>query len=152
MENKNQKPKHLLVCKILGVAILVTAITLIILANTACAEEIVLGDWHTGDTAPNMGMLGLGTFLIPASIVMLFIGFHAEISKMAVKSAKYTQNQNKEDLTDIANTNAEIMGGAITSATKAIKKGIENTKYCIHCGAEIDASANFCSKCGKEVK
>lgn len=26
-----------------------------------------------------------------------------------------------------------------------------NKKYCVHCGAQIDADSNFCTKCGKQV-
>lgn len=150
--DKNQKPKHFLICKILGIVLIILAITLMILANTACAEEVVLGDWHTGDKSPNMGMLAFGGFMIPLSFILLAIGFNPEISKMAVKSAKYTQSQNKEDLTDIANTSADITSEATTKTFRAIKRGLKDTKYCNHCGTEIDINSKFCKNCGKEVE
>ena len=84
------------------------------------------------------------------STPFFFLGFRPEITKMATKSAKYIQDENKEDLKDIVDTTADIAGDAITKTTKAIKKGLKDTKFCKHCGAEIDADSKFCSSCGKE--
>jgi uncharacterized membrane protein YvbJ len=85
------------------------------------------------------------------SIPVFVMGFRVELSKMMTKSAKYIQEENKEDLKDIASTTADIASDAITKTTKAIKKGVKGTKFCKHCGAEIDEDSKFCSKCGKEL-
>ena len=59
-------------------------------------------------------------------------------------------SEKKGDLTDIADTGADIASGAIKKTVKAIKEGLKDTKFCKHCGAEIDANSVFCNKCGKE--
>jgi predicted amidophosphoribosyltransferase len=41
------------------------------------------------------------------------------------------------------------MSEAITKTTQAVNKGLDQTKFCKHCGAEIDEDSAFCSKCGK---
>lgn len=152
MEDKNNKPKHFLICKILGAFLIVTGITLIILANTVCAEEVVLGDWNTGETSANFALLALGGFMIPISFALLAIGFTPEITKMSVKSKKYIQAENKEDLTNIVDNTADITSGAITKTTQAIKKGLRDTMFCSECGAEIDVSSKYCNHCGKKVE
>ena len=78
------------------------------------------------------------------------IGFRPEIAKMSTKSAKYIQQENKEDFRDIANSAADIASEAITKTTTAIKKGLEDKIFCKHCGEKIDSDSKFCSKCGKE--
>ena len=44
------------------------------------------------------------------------------------------------------------MGNAAKEITQGIKEGLsENeTVYCKHCGAQIDADSSFCKKCGKQ--
>ena len=64
--------------------------------------------------------------------------------------SKEIQIQHKEDLTSIANKSADISSEAITKTTRAIKKGIKDTKFCKHCGAEIDSDSTFCKSCGKK--
>ena len=92
----------------------------------------------------------MSTFGLFLTVAFLATGFRPEITKMTTKSARYIQQENKEDLTGIANTTADIASGAITKTTRAIKKGIKDTKFCKHCGAEIDADSKFCNNCGGE--
>jgi hypothetical protein len=94
----------------------------------------------------------IGGFLFPVGIFLcalgFFLGFKSEIAKMHIQSSKYIQQENKEDLKDIANTSAEISSEAITTITKAVKEGTKDKKFCKYCGAEIDGDSVFCSKCG----
>ena len=70
---------------------------------------------------------------------------------MMTKSARYIQQQNKDDLKDIVDTTADIASDGITKTTKAIKKGLSANKiYCKHCGAQIDADSKFCNQCGEK--
>lgn len=138
MENK--KPKHYLVLKIVGFIFIAVAIAGIVLTCT-------MGD--DMDMFKISGIMVCFGFFI--GIVCLVAGFHPEMAKLATKSAKYIQQQNKTDLTDISNTSAEINSNAITKTAKAVKKGLsEDTKFCVYCGEEIPESAVFCSKCGEK--
>ena len=58
--------------------------------------------------------------------------------------------ENKDDLKHIADNTADIVNEALTKTAEAFKNGIKDTKFCKHCGAQIDADSKFCSKCGKE--
>lgn len=72
------------------------------------------------------------------------------LSKTMIGIQKDVQEENKESLTSIASTSADINSEAITKKAKAVKKGLKDTKFCKNCGKEIDADSNFCSKCGCE--
>ena len=73
-----------------------------------------------------------------------------ELSKTSIRTQKYIQNENKEDLTDIANTVAEINANAVTTISRVTAQGFthENTIFCKECGAKIDADSKFCRHCG----
>ena len=135
------KPKHFLIFKILGFVFLFIA--------GFGFYKLFTG---FGDFESNNYMIGM--FLLPVGIIAtvagIFVGFGPEIAKMKARNAKYIQQEIKGDLTDIANTNAEINSGAITTTTQAVKKGLSDNKFCKYCGAEIDADSVFCNKCGKE--
>ena len=90
----------------------------------------------------------IGTMATSLGIV---IGFGPEIAKARVKTARYIQEENKDDLTAIASNSAEITKDAVTTTADAIREGMQATKYCKHCGAQIDADAKFCTACGKEL-
>ena len=67
-----------------------------------------------------------------------------------IKATKYMVDETKDDLTHLANVGADISSEAITKTTRAIKKGLSDTKFCKHCGTEIDVDSKFCNSCGKE--
>ena len=142
---KNKKPKIFLVLKIIAPIMLIGGIILIILGTTVFAESF--GD---GFTSPNFALLAPGLFLTTFSLPCFFSAFEPKIHKTLIETQRYIQEENKEALTDIANTRADIHGEALTKTASSIKKGLRNTKYCKHCGAEIDADSKFCSNCGKE--
>lgn len=137
----NKKPKHLLVLKALGFVSIAVAIAGFALAFIGF-----------GDFEHNYFMLGgimstVGTFV---GILCLVSGFRPEITKLSTKTAKYIQEDNKEDLTDISDNNAEIMSGAVRKTAEAVKQGLAETRFCKYCGEKIDVDSVFCSKCGKK--
>lgn len=138
---ENKKPIHFLIFKILGFVFALVSIFGFILVFKGF-----------GDAESNKFMIGgfMSTFGLFLTSVFLVNGFKPEIAKMHAKSTKYIQQENKQNLTDIANTTADISGEAITKTTRAIKKGLRDTKFCKHCGAEIDADSKFCNSCGGE--
>lgn len=138
----NNQPRHFLIFKIVGVVGIVVAVTGIILT--------IVG---FGDFESSKFIIGifLGTFGMMAAGMGLTMGFSPEIAKFKAKSARYIQEENKEDLTAIANNAAEIMSDAVSKTSGAITNGIQKTMFCKHCGAKIDADSTFCSQCGKEL-
>lgn len=137
----NNKPKHFIILKIIGLIGIILAII-----------GFVLTFVGFGDFESNNFMIGgfLTTFGLFIGISCLIIGFRPEITKMSAKSAKYIQQENKEDFRDIANNTAEIASEAITKTTTAIKKGLDDKIFCKYCGEKIDSDSKFCNKCGKE--
>ena len=141
--NKTKEPKHFLTFRIIGFCSLAVGIILIILGCVVFRMPFGNG------TTENFALLVPGMFLTVSCAPCLFIGFAPKISKMQVESAKYMQQSNKDDLTDIANTSADISSEAISKSAKAIKSGLNETKFCKHCGAKIDIDSKFCKDCGK---
>lgn len=69
-----------------------------------------------------------------------------------VKATKYMLDESVGDLTDISNKSAKIREQGIEMTMRAVKRGLEDeTVYCKHCGASIDADSKFCKACGKEL-
>ena len=137
----NNKPKHFIIFKIIGLIGIILAII-----------GFVLTFVGFGDFESNNFMIGgfLTIFGMFIGIPCLIIGFRPEITKMSAKSAKYIQQENKEDFRDIASNTAEIASEAITKTTTAIKKGLDDKIFCKYCGEKIDSDSKFCNKCGKE--
>ena len=105
-----------------------------------------------GDFETNNFMIGgiLASFGLFIGVTGLIFGFIPEISKLTTKTTKNIQQENKEDLFDIASNAADIMSDAIKKTTKSVKNGIVDKKFCKHCGENIDLGSKFCNKCGKE--
>ena len=140
MENK--KPRHYLILKIVGFVFVVVAIAGIVLTITG------FGDFENNNFMIGGFMTCIGFFV---GVSCLIFGFGPEMSRLATKSAKYIQQQNKDDLIDISNTNADIASGAVVKTAKAVKEGLkEENKFCIYCGESIPNDAKFCSKCGEK--
>ena len=78
----------------------------------------------------------IGAFVGPISlfvgITMILLGFRPEMARMVARSTKYIQQQNKEEIKDIMNTQAEIASDAISTTAKAVKNGVDDTKFCRH--------------------
>jgi len=64
---------------------------------------------------------------------------------------KYMVDENKDDLTHLSTTNANISKEGMKITAQAIKEGFaEDSVYCKHCGVSIDSDSKFCKNCGKE--
>lgn len=141
MSDKNQKPKHLFAFKVIGfIGIGVAIIGFIMLISGFRSFEptsFMLGGFMTS----------IGMF---AGFLGLTFGFRPEIIKLSTKTAKYVQEENKEDLTDMADTGAEIISGAVKKVASSVSDGMRKSKFCKHCGAKIDEDSRYCSQCGKE--
>ena len=136
-----KKPKHFLVLKLIGFLGLALSVVGFILVITGFGEfennNFIIGGF-------------LSCFGLFIGVSCLIYGFSPELSKMRVQSARYIQSQNKDELSDMVSTAADISSDAITTVAKAVKEGLEDTMYCKHCGAKIDADSKFCNKCGKD--
>ena len=106
------------------------------------------GQFNDNSFLVGMLMMPFGLFL---GFTGLTIGFRPEMTKHSIKTAKYIQEDNKEDLKEMLSTTAEIHSEAVTTTAKAIKAGMTDTMYCKHCGQKIDADSKFCKHCGKEL-
>lgn len=139
---KNNKPKFFLVLKIVSACMLVIGVVLVILGTTK---------FKTEEGLLNPALFAPGIILLSFSIPCFVFGFLPEIQKLGVKTIKYMQDANKEDLKDISTQSASIRSEAIKSVSKSIKEGIKDTMYCKECGAVIDVDSKFCKECGKKV-
>ena len=72
--------------------------------------------------------------------------------EIGVKTAKGVLDENEEDIRHVVGKTADISKDAITTTTRAIKKGLteEESVYCKHCGESIDSDSTFCKACGKK--
>ena len=112
---------------------------------------VILAITGFGDFESNNFMIGgfLATFGFFIGISCTVIGFLPEMSKMTVQTQKYIQNENKEDLKEIADTAAEIHAEAVTTIAHAAAEGFsQNTVFCKECGEKIDSDSKFCRHCG----
>ena len=139
--SNNNKPKCFIIFKIVGFIGIILAIA-----------GFVLTFVGFGEFESNNFMIGglMATFGLFIGVSGWVIGFRPEITKASTQSIKYIQQENKEDLKDIASTAAEIASEAITKTATAIKTGLDDKMFCKHCGEKIDSDSKFCNKCGKE--
>ena len=137
-----KEPKHLLILKIVGfVGLLVGIFGFIMLFSG-------FGDFESNKFLVGMFLGPIGFFI---GISCLIIGFGPDIAKMTTKTIKYIQEENKEDLKDIALTSSDITYDAVKTTTEAIKSGLEDTVFCKYCGNKIDKDSKFCKYCGKNL-
>ena len=136
------RPRHFWIFKIIGVIGAVATVTGMVLTVAGFV-----------DFESNNFMIG--SFVAVIGVMMtalgIAIGFGPEIAKARAKTLRYIQEENKDDLTAIANNSAEIMSDAVSKTANAIANGVQKTMFCKRCGARIDADSTFCSRCGKEL-
>ena len=138
----NKKPTHFHIFKLVGVVGVITAVVGIVLAISGFGN-FENNNFMIGSFLTVIGMM--------ATAIGIMIGFGPEIVKARLQTARYIQEEAKDDLTAIASNSAEITKDAVTTTAEAIREGIEIKKYCKHCGAKIDSDAKFCTVCGKEL-
>lgn len=136
------QPKHFLVFKIIGIVGAILTVVGIILS------VVGFGDFERNNFMIGGFMTGIGVMMTALGFM---IGFSPEIAKARAKTVRYIQEENKEDLTAIANNNAEIMSDAVSKTASAFANGVQKTMFCKHCGERIDSDSTFCSHCGKEL-
>ena len=130
---------------ILGVLFFIIGVVLIVLG-----VAIFPINFNGSAVAPNAAFFVPGMLLTAGGISLFVYSLIPKIQKSLIQTAKYIQEDNKEDLTAMANTSAEISGEAIKTTVKNIKEGLEDSKYCKYCGELIDGDSLFCNKCGKK--
>ena len=68
-----------------------------------------------------------------------------------IKATKYMMDETKGDIKSISDDMANATKDGITVTAKAIRNGLlEDTKFCKHCGENIDSDSIYCNKCGKK--
>ena len=72
---------------------------------------------------------------------------------VVAKAQNNVINNNEEILKETANKTADIHKDAVKTIVHSVKEGFtdNNSVYCKHCGAQIDADSTFCKKCGKQL-
>lgn len=148
-EKKTTKPVFFMILKIIGFALLAIGIIILITNLNKQVPSMGSNGWFEAERSKSFGIFA-GIAFSMISIFIISIAFSPEIKKLTVKTTKYVLDENKDDIKSIADTSAEIGSDAITTVTKSIKKGLKDTKFCKHCGTEIDADSRFCNTCGKE--
>ena len=147
MDKKPEAPKFYLILRIVALSLFLVGIILVILSCTAFATY----DDFFG-LEPSFGCLIPGVIMVFFSIPTFMFSMGPVFHKLQVKTEKYVQEVSKEDLQDIATTRAEIGAEATEITAKAmatgVKDGFRDTKFCKHCGAEIDRDSKFCTECG----
>ena len=115
--------------------------------------EVVIGFvlFFMRDTTLSM----ISIFVLFISFVLTMIGAIPLIAKLKIKISRHIVEKNKDDLTDIANMQADITQDAVKKTVKSASEGWEdgqgNTKFCTNCGQKISASAKFCPNCGQKI-
>ena len=105
--------------------------------------------------------IGIVVILIIVSIILLLTGttqkgLEKKLTKFGniiARTQNNIINNNEDILRETANKTADIHKDAVKTIVYSVKEGLsdDNTVYCKHCGAQIDADSNFCKKCGKQL-
>ena len=137
-----KKPYIFMVLKLVGV------IGVIIFVIGAIKIFTGFGDFENNNFMIGSFMLPIGLFL---SVFGFIQGFKPEITKQTLKTTKFIQEENEDELQQIITKNAEIHSEAITNTAKAVKSGLNETMYCNYCGEKIDIDSQFCKHCGNKL-
>lgn len=106
------------------------------------------GQFENNDFMVGSFMITFGLFLGISGIIF---GFRPEITKHSLKTAKYIQDKNKEELEKLVSTQAQIHSKAVNITAQAVKEGMSEMIYCKHCGQKIDVDSQFCKHCGQKL-
>ena len=137
-----KKPYVFLIFKLIGlIGIAILVVGIIMLING-------FGNFEDNTYIIGMFMMPFGLFITATG---LSLGFRPEITKHSIKTAKYIQEENKEELQKIASQMADINSEAVSITAQAVKQGVGDTMYCKYCGQQIDADSQFCKYCGQKL-
>ena len=128
-KEKAKLPKIFLVLRFVALGLFITGVTLIVLACTAFATY----DDFFG-LEPALGILLPGIVCVFFAIPCTIIGFMPSINKVAIKTSKYIQESNREDLTDLMSTG---MGIGIDATSQAINENEDDLRTIADKGADI---------------
>lgn len=96
---------------------------------------------------------------VPIMILVIFVitiitiispKFRGKLMSRNIKAMRYAIDEAENDLKMINDKTANAESDAITTKTRAFKKGFNDEVYCKHCGYLIDSDSTFCKKCGKK--
>ena len=105
---KNLKtPKIYLILKIIGICLIVLGAVLVVVGAIHYVPGMGEDGWFD-ETTKQSGLIFGGIACLLFGIFITFIGFAPNIEKTRIKTEKYVIEENKEDLTDIVNSKAEI--------------------------------------------
>lgn len=156
MEQKTKiknTPKFFIILRIIAGLLIAGGITLIILGATKQVPNMGDPGWFDAEAAKGDLIFG-GVACLSFGVVILFAGFmpliHKSMSKVTIQTTSEILDENKQELKNIADAQAEISKDAIKVTAKSVKEGIINTKYCKECGKEIAEDSKFCKHCGTQ--
>ena len=129
-----KEPKFYLICRIIGCILPILGIVVLIVWGTT---------WVPDDLVP--AYLGSGIALISLGLVCILIGCIPQMIKFGIRTTRYVQQENKEDLVDVGTTLVKNVRDIKNNAQNSVA---ETTTYCKHCGEKIDAGSKFCNHCG----
>jgi hypothetical protein len=116
-------------------------------------------------SSTQMGRQALGMFMLLPGIFITILGcmirfvignqrnIMAYQAQQVIPIAQEGIEKMASSMGNVAKEIAPSMGEVAKELAKGIKQGMsdEDTAYCKHCGALIDADSNFCNKCGKQL-
>ena len=150
-EKKLQIPKLLLALRIVASVLLAAGVALLIAGILKKVPDMGSDGWFDAESAKSGLLFGGGSCLMFGCFTMVS-GFMPAIGKSMSKVSIQTTNEileeNKQELKEIADAQAEISKGAIKTTAKALKEGLTNTMYCKSCGKEIAEDSKYCKYCG----
>ena len=78
-----------------------------------------------------------------------------DLARVGAEMQKEILTENEDVLKEVSSKQADIESVGIEKKAAAFKKGItgdgeNDTKFCKHCGAKIEADSIFCKECGKK--
>ncbi len=144
--------------KIAGFCTLAVGATLVILAFTVFGENTGIG------TTPNFSFMVPGWFLFGLSVLLLFLGFKPNITKIQAKLHSDSMEHAGDEITKAGMKTVDVvvpvgkkavkeMSPAISALAKNIKdETTQETVYCKKCGKAIAADSDFCKFCGTKQK
>ena len=98
-----------------------------------------------------MMVFGLGVTIF-ALCVIFNPKLRGKFLSSQIKANRYAIEESKEDIESISTNMSNATKEGVEITARAVKEGLtEESIFCKHCGAKIDADSKFCKHCGKEL-